>query len=180
MADVLRPPHQHRNGGLVGHHAAINPDIGNPGFRILGHAAGEGEDIAPAIDAVPMRRGKIGEIDRVAFDDVFLDRTSGNDVGRHMFVEDVAANLHQFARMGVHGQPKHHAQAPIAGKAQAEQAAAAAVRFVVILDVVEQQCGAIARALGQPHYRTEFDIPVDLGIDFLDLACILKGGDPTA
>ena len=81
VADMLGAPHQDRDPVAVGDHAAIDADIHDAGFGILGDAAAIGEEIAPAVEPVPMRRGKLVEIDVGALEDVLLHRSGVDDLG---------------------------------------------------------------------------------------------------
>lgn len=94
--------------------------------------------------------------------------------------EDVATELHEFAAMRVGRKAEHHAQALVARQAAAEEALAATVGRIVVLDVVEQEGGAVTGALGEAHDRAEFDVPVHFRVDFLDLASLLQRVDPTS
>ncbi len=170
MTDMLRAPHQDRDPVVARHHAAIDADIHDPGFGILGDAAAIGEEIAPAVEPVPMRRRKLVEIDVRAGEDVLLHRAGGDDLRRDAAGEDGAADLDQLARMGVGRQPQHHCDAPVAQQRGSEDAAAAAVRLVVVLDVVEQQRLAGPGALRQPRDGAELEVPIDLGVDLVQLA----------
>ncbi len=51
--------------------------------------------------------------------------------------------------------------------------------LVIVFDVVEKQRRAITRTLRQAHDGSEFDVPIDLGVDFVDFARFLQRGDPT-
>ena len=72
--------------------------------------------------------------------------------------------------MRVRRKPEHHGDAPIVVERGSEDAAAAAPRLVVILDVVEDERLAGPSPLGQPHDGAELDIPVDFGADLLQFA----------
>src|SRR6516164_2157520 len=72
--------------------------------------------------------------------------------------------------MGVGRQPQHHRDAAVIVERGAENAPAAARRRVVVLDVVEDERLAGAGPLRQPHDGAELDVPVDLGVDFGELA----------
>ena len=112
MADMLRAPHQDRDLVLAADHAAIDADIHHAGVGILGDDAAIGENVAAAVDPIPLRHRKFVEIDIVAFDDVLLDRAGLDDFRRHAAGEHGAADLHQFARMRVGREPEHHGDAP--------------------------------------------------------------------
>src|SRR5665647_1348578 len=180
MADVLGTPHQDRNGVAARHHAAIDADVHDIGGGILGHDAAIGEDVAPAVEPVPVRDREIIEVDVFAGDDVLFHRPGLDDPGRDAAVEDVAADLHQFARMRIRRKPQHHGDAPVARQAIAEKAPAAAIRLVIILDVVEQQRRAGSSALRQAHDGPDLDIPVDFSADFLQFARGLQRCNPAA
>ena len=180
MADMLRPPHQDRNGVVTADHAAIDADIHHAGFGILGDAAAISEEIAAAVEPVPMRRRKLVEVDVGAFEDVLLYRSGGDDLRRNAARQNGAADLDQLARMRVRRQAQHHRDAAVAVEAGAEDATAAALRLVVVLDVVEEQRLAGAGALRQPHDGAELDIPIHLGVDPLQLGRALERRDPAA
>ena len=82
--------------------------------------------------------------------------------------------------MRVRRQPEHHGDAAVVVQRRAEDAAAAALRLVVVLDVVEQQRRAGAGALRQPHDGAELDVPIDLGVDLVQLARRAQRVDPAA
>ena len=179
LADMLGLPHQDRDLGLARHHAAIDADIHHAGVVVLGDAAAIGKEIAPAVEPVPPRRRKLVEVDVVAGDDVLLHRAGGDDLRGNAAAEHVAAELHEFARMGVGRDAEHHGDAPIARQPAAEHPAAPGIGAIV-LDVVEQQRRAVAGALGEPHDGADLDIPVDLRVDLLDLAGVVERLDPAA
>ena len=83
VADMLGAPHQDRDGVAAGDHAAIDADVHDVGGRILGHDAGIGDEIAPAVEPVPVRRRQLVEIDVLADDDVLLARAGLDDARRH-------------------------------------------------------------------------------------------------
>src|ERR1043166_8253023 len=136
-------------------HAAINAHIHDAGVGIFRDAARIGDDVAPAVEPVPIRHRKFIKVDVLAGDLVLLDRTVVNDAGSDAPVEDSAADLHQLARVGIGRKSQHHGDAAITGEAAAEDAAAAAPRLVVVLYVCEKQRGPGAGALGKPHDRAE-------------------------
>ena len=179
LADMLGLPHQDRNLGLARHHATVDADIHHAGVVVLGDAAAIGEEIAPAVEPVPPRRWKVVEVDVGAGDDVLLHRAGGDDPGGNAAAENVAAHLHEFARMGVGGDAEHHGDAPVARQPAAEHPPAPGIGAIV-LDVVEQQRRAVAGALGEPHDGADLDLPVDLRIDLLDLAGGVERLDPAA
>ena len=117
-----------------------------------------------------MGRRELVEIDIRALEDVLLHRSGGDDFGRHAAGENGAADLDQLARMGVGRQPQHHRDAAVVVERGAEDAPAAARGRVVVLDVVEDERLAGAGPLRQPHDGAELDVPVDLGVDFGELA----------
>ena len=180
LADMLRPPHQDGDFVAAGEHAAIDADIHHARARVLGDHAAIGEDVAAAVEPVPIGHRQLFEIDILAGDDVLLHRAVVDDARRDAAAQHVAADLDQFARMRVGRQPQHHGDAAVARQPVAEDAAAAAIRLVVILDVVEQQRRPGARALRQPHDGAELDIPVDLRFDLAQVAGGLQRGDPAA
>ena len=142
--------------------------------------AGIGDDIAAAVEPVPVRRREVVEVDVLAGDDVLLARAVLDDARRDAALHDGAAELDQLARMGVGRQAEHHGDAAVVVERGAEDAAAAARRRVVVLDVVEQERRAGAGALRQPHDGAELDVPVDLGVDLVQLAGRLQRLDPAA
>src|SRR5260370_39935978 len=77
----------------------------------MGDAAAVGEEIAPAVEPVPMGRRKLVEVDVRALENVLLHWSGGDDFGRDAPGEDGAADLDQLARMGVGRQPQHHGDA---------------------------------------------------------------------
>jgi len=178
VADMLRAPHQDRNPVMAGDHAAIDADIHDAGFGILGDAAAIGQEIAAAVEPVPIGRRKLVEIDVRPLEDVLLHRSGGDDLRRDAAGEDGAADLDQLARMGVGRQPQHHGDAAVIVERGAENAPAAARRRVVVLDVVEDERLAGAGPLRQPHDGAELDVPVDLGVDFGELALRFEHRDP--
>ena len=180
VADMLCAPHQDRNSIATCQHATIDADVHHIGRRILGDHASIGENVAAAVEPVPMRHRKVVQVDVFAGDDVFLHRSGFDDPRRNAAIETGAADLHEFARVRVGREPQHHGNAPIARQAVGEDPAAAAVRFVIILDVVEQQRRAGARALRQSRDGAKLDIPVNLGVDLLKFAGGLQRGDPAA
>ena len=180
MADMLGAPHQDRNLVARRQHAAIDADIHHPGRRVLGHHARIGDEIAAAVEPVPVRHREVVEIDVLAGDDVLLDRAGLDDPRRDRALENVAADLDQFARMGVGRQAQHDGDAPIVVERGAEHAPAAAVRLVVVLDVVEQHRPPGAGPLRQPHDGAELDVPIHLRIDLLQLVVGAQRLDPAA
>src|SRR5215471_3029 len=176
---MLGPPHQDRDFVLARHHAAINADIHHAAVVILGDAAPIGEEIAPAIKAVPPRRRQLVEIDIVAGDDVLFHRTGADDLRRHGTAEHIAAELDQIARVGVGGDPEHHGDAAVTREPAAEHAAATRIRPIVP-DVVEHHGRAVAGALGEPHHGADLDVPIDLGIDLLNFSGGMQRLDPAA
>ncbi len=180
VPDVLGAPHQDRNLVTARDHAAIDADIHHPGLGILGDAAAIGEEIAPAIEPVPVRHRQLVEIDVLAGDDVFLHRPGCDDLRRDGAGEDGTADLHELPRMGIRRQPHHHGDAAVAVERRAENAPAARFLRVVVLDVVEQHRLAGAGPLRQPHDGAELEVPVHLGIDFLQLARCFERGKPAA
>src|SRR5262249_8446149 len=179
-AEMLGAPPQDRNAVVAADHAAIDADIHDSRFRVLGDAAAKGEEIAAAVEPVPMRRRKFIEIDVGALEDVLLHRSASDDFRRDAAAEDGAPDLDQLARMGVGRQPEHHGDAAVIVERGAKDAAAAACRRVVVLDVVEEERLPRARPLRQPHDGAELDVPIDLGVDFGELALRLERGDPAA
>ncbi len=165
---------------MAGDHAAVDTDIHDSGFGILGDAAAVGEEVAAAVEPVPMGRRKLVEIDIRALEDVLLHWSGGDDFGRHAAGEDGAADLDQLARMGVGRQPQHHRDAAVVVERRAEDLPAAARRRVVVLDVVEDERLAGAGSLRQPHDGAELDVPVDLGVDFGELALRFERLDKAA
>src|SRR5262249_53648020 len=128
-ADVLRAPHQDRYLVAPRQHAAVDADVHDTGVGILGHASAVGDDVAAAVEPVPIGRRKLIKIDVLAGDLVLLHRAVFDDARGDAAVEDAAADLHQFARMGVGRKAQHHGDAAIAREAATEHAAAAARRF---------------------------------------------------
>ena len=169
LPDMLRAPHQDRDHILARHHAAIDADIHDVGGGILGDDAAVGEDVAAAVGAVPLRRREIVEVDVVAFDDVLLHRSGGDDFRRDGVGEHGAAELDQFARMGVGRQAQHHGDAAVARQAAGEHAAATRV-LAVVADSVESERRPGAGPLRQPRHGAELDIPVHLGVDRMQFA----------
>ena len=144
------------------------------GLGVLGDAAAVGEEIASAVEPVPIRRRQVVEVDVLAGDDVLLHRPGRDDLRRNAAGQSGAADLDQLARMRVGRQSEHHRDAPVVVERGAEDAAAAARRRVVVLDVVEQERLAGAGTLRQPHDGAELDVPIDLGVDLLQLAVRLR------
>src|SRR5207245_9417276 len=79
MADMLGAPHQHRDTVAARQHAAIDADVHRAGRRLPGHAARIGEDVAPAVEPIPMPHGELVEIDVAAAADILLGRPAGAD-----------------------------------------------------------------------------------------------------
>ncbi len=179
MADMLRPPGQHRDHVLARHHAAIDADIHHIGVRVLGDDAAVSENVAAAVGAVPLRRREIIQIHIVAFDDVLLDRPGVDDFRRDRAGQHGAAELDQFARMSVGRQPEHHGDAPIARQRAGKHLPAAGV-LAIVADLVEQQRRPGAGPLGQPRHGAKLDIPIDLGVDRLQLAGAIERLQPAA
>ena len=179
VADMLRAPHQDGNAIVAGEHAAVDADVHGSRFRVPGDAAAVGEEVAAPVEPVPMRRGKLVEVDVGALEDVLFHGAGGDDFRRDAAVEDSAAELDQIARMGIGRQPQHHGDATIIVQRGAKNSPAAALRRVVVLDVVEE-CLAGAGPLREPHDGAELDVPVDLGSDFRELALLFDRGDPAA
>ena len=180
VADVLRAPHQDRDAVLGGHHAAIDADVLHAGGRVLGDHAAIGEDVAAAIDPVPLRHRKLVEVDVLAGDDVLLAGAVLDDARRDTALEQRAADLDQLARMRVRRQPHHHGDAAIAAEPAGEHRAAARVVLVVVLDVGEQQRRTGAGALRHPGDGAELDVPIDLGVDLAQFAGRLQRLHPVA
>ena len=180
VADMLRAPHQDGNAIVAGEHAAVDADVHGSRFRVPGDAAAVGEEVAAPVEPVPMRRGKLVEIDVGAGEDVLLRRPGGDDLGRDRAAQDGAGDLDQLARVAVGRQPQHHGDAAVIIERGAEDAPAAARRRVVVLDVVEDERLAGAGPLREPHDGAELDVPVDLGSDFRELALLFDRGDPAA
>ena len=136
-APVLRSPQQDGNFRRTTHHASVNADIVYVRIRVLGHAAGIGQDIAPTVEPVPFRDRKFQQIDIVAGKDVLLHRTILDGARFDTFLKDCPADAHKFARGGVLRQAEHHRDARIAGMAAGENPRTKRVGAVVILDVGE-------------------------------------------
>ena len=136
MADMLRAPHQDRNAILAADHAAIDADIHDAADRILGDDAAIGHDVTAAVRSIPLRHRKFVQIDVVAFDDVFLRRTGLDDFRRQALRQNTAAELDQFARMGVGRQTQHHGDAARAGQSAGENLTAPRIGAVVA-DIAE-------------------------------------------
>src|SRR4030095_13348785 len=65
---------------LVLQHDPIAADILDSGFRITGHNQMGGSEIAPAVPRMPARHREFSQIDLVAMDDIFENRSSLDDV----------------------------------------------------------------------------------------------------
>ena len=150
------------------------------GIGVLGDATGIGQRIAPAIERVPLGDWKFEQVDIIAHDDVVFDRAVV-DVSRfNPFLEDRAADADQLARGGVRCQAKHHGDARITGMAAGEHARAQRVRAVVILDVIEQEGGAVAASLHHPDDIAKFDVPVDFAGYLCKFVAVAQGVNPPA
>ena len=146
---------------------------------LVTHAA-VGQEIAAAVDPVPLRHRKFEQVDVLAGDDVLLAGALLDDARRDAAFDDVAADLDELARMGVGRQAHHHGDAAIAAEPAGEHRAAAGGVLVVVLDVVEQQRRAGARALGDARDGAELDVPIDLGVDLVQFAGRLQRLHPVA
>ena len=177
---VLGAPHQDRYLGRAADHPAIDADIVNVGLRILGDAAGVGEDIASAVEPVPFRNGKPEEIDVVSGNHVLLYRTVLHDARRNPVLEYGSAYPDKFAHRRVLRQAEHHRDPGIAGLAAGEYPRAQGVRRVVIPDIAEQERGSVAASLDHPDEVADLDIPVDLAGDFLKLVRFAERIYPSA
>src|SRR6202022_4172755 len=93
--------------------------------------------MAARVGAVPMRGRKVVEIDVGTLENVLLHRSGCDELRRDAVGKEGAAELDQLARMRVRRQPQHHRDAAVTIERGAEDAAAAALRPVVVLDVVE-------------------------------------------
>ncbi len=149
---------------LAAHHAAIDADVHDVGLGIFGDDAAVGEDVAAAVGSVPLWHREFIKIDIFAGDDVLFDRTGLDDFRRDVAGQNGAAELDQFARMGVGWQAEHHGDAARVRQAAGEDLVAAAVGAVVA-DIVEQHRRPGAGTLRQARDGAEFDVPIDLGID---------------
>src|SRR5205085_7608980 len=136
-------------------HAAVDAYIHHVGGRVLGDHAAVGQEIAAAVDPVPLRHRKLKQVDVLAGDDVLLAGAALDDARRNAAFHDVAADLDELARMGVGGKAHHHGDTAIAAEPAGEHRAAAGGVLVVVLDVVEQQRRAGARALGDARDGAE-------------------------
>jgi hypothetical protein len=136
MTDMLRAPHQDRNAILAADHAAIDPDIHYAAYRILGDDPAIGHDVTAAVRSIPLRHRKFVQIDVVTFDDVFLGRPGLDDFRRQALRQNAAAELDQFARMGVGRQAQHHGDTARAGQSAGENLAAPRIGAVVA-DITE-------------------------------------------
>src|SRR5262249_51194305 len=180
VADMLRSPHQDRY--LVGpaDHATIDADVHHTGVGIFGDHARISDEIAPAVEPVPVRDREILDIDVLAGDDILLAWTAIDDARGNALLQDGAADLDQLTRVRVGRQAEHHGDAALVVEGRAEYAAAAALRLVVVLDVVEQERTAGAGALRQSHDGAKLDVPVDLGVDLMQLARCAQRVHPAA
>src|SRR5260370_42098914 len=102
----------------------------------MGGAAAVGEEMAPAVEPVPMGRRKLVEVDVRALENVLLHWSGGDDFGRDAPGEDGAADLDQLAGMGVGRQPQHHGDAAVVVERGTEDAPAAARGGGVVPEVV--------------------------------------------
>src|SRR6516164_1675108 len=180
MSDMLRPPHQDRDRIVPGDHAAIDADVHYSGYGIPGDAASISEEVTAAIEPVPMRGRKFVEIDVGTLENVLLHRTGCDKLGGNAAGKERAGDLDQLARMRVGRQSQHHCNAAIAVEPAAEDAPAAALRLVVVLDVLEKQRLAGSRPLREAHDGAELEVPIHLGLDPVQLVLGLKRRDPVA
>src|SRR5207253_6447063 len=97
------------------------------------------DEVAPAIEPVPVGHRKVFDVNILAGDDVLLARTAIDDAWGNALLQDGAADLDQLARVRLGRQAEHHGDAAIVVERGAEHAAAAALRRVVVLDVVEKE-----------------------------------------
>ena len=81
--------------------------------------------------------------------------------------------------MGVGRQPQHHGDAPVARQRAGKHLPAAGV-LAIVADLVEQQRRSGAGALRQPRHGAELDIPIDLGVDRLQLTRAIERLHPAA
>src|SRR6516162_1674626 len=158
---MLRPPHQDRDLVLATDHAAI------------------GEDVAAAVGSIPLRHRKLVKIDVVAFDHVLLHRAGLDHFRRQALREDIAAEPHQLAGMGVWRQAEHHGDAASAREPSGENLPTTGIGAVVT-DIAEQERRPGAGALREARNRAELDIPIDFGVDALQFAGAVERLDPTA
>src|SRR5262249_39647689 len=163
-----------------GDHAAIDADVHYSGYGIFGDAASIREEVAPAIEPVPMRGRKFVEIDVWTLEDILLHRTGCDQLGGNAAGEKGAGDLDQLAGVRVGRQSQHHGNAPIAVEPAAEDAPAAALRLVVVLDVLEQQRLAGSRPLREAHDGAELEVPIHLGPDPVQLVLGLERRHPFA
>ena len=151
LADMLRPPGQHRDHVLARYHAAIDADIHDVGVGVLGDDAAVGENVAAAVGAIPLRRREVVEIHIVALDDVLLDWSGLDDFRRDRAGENGAAEFDQLAWMGVGRQPEHHGDAAVARQRAGKDLLAAGV-LAIVADLVEQQRRPVTGALGKARH----------------------------
>src|SRR5918995_2689659 len=100
------------------------------------------------------------KVDILADEHILLAWAGVDDARRNALAKNVAADLHQFAWMRVRRQPQHHGDAAIAPEPPGEDATAAAVWLVVVLDVVEHERRAGAGSLRHAQNCAELDIPI--------------------
>src|SRR5262249_61778775 len=100
-ATLPPPPHQDRDPVAAADHAAIDADVHDAALGILGDDAGIGDDVAAAVEPVPIGDGKRIEIDGVPADDVFLTGAVLHDLWRDPFLQQRAADPDQLPRMAL-------------------------------------------------------------------------------
>src|SRR5262245_6050675 len=166
LAPVLAAQNQQRRDRVLApDHAAIDADVLHAGVRVLGDDAGISVDVAPALQVVPFRHREFEQVDRIALDDVLLDRPGRDPHRRDALAVLFHHVLDDLAVAGALREAQRQRQPLARADAAAEHAPAA--RILVAADVLEQQ----RRALALQHLardRADLAVPAHRRGDAVD------------